>query len=84
MQEMHKMQEVFRKTMRQLKTMQVCLILMPVQLRRQKAQSSSEETETFKEAKAGSESSEDSEAFETVDSDKTDQVVIERLASAFL
>ena len=41
------------------------------------AQPSSEETETIKEAEAGSESSEDSEAFETVDSDKTDQVVIE-------
>lgn len=41
------------------------------------AQPSSEETEIIKEAEAGSESSEDSEAFEAVDSDKMDQVVIE-------
>lgn len=41
------------------------------------AQPSSEETEIIKEAEAGSEISEDSEAFETVNSDKMDQVVIE-------
>ena len=39
MQEMQGMQELFRKIIRQLKTMQVCLILKPVQLRRQKARS---------------------------------------------
>lgn len=41
------------------------------------AQPSSEETKIIKEAEAGPESSEDSEAYETVNSDKMDQVVIE-------
>ena len=39
MQEMQGMQKIFRKIMQRLKTMQVCLILKPVQLRRQKARS---------------------------------------------